>query len=366
MQETYMRLALELAEKARGRTSPNPMVGAVIIKDGEVVGKGYHQKAGTPHAEVHALLDAGNRAVGATMYVTLEPCSHVGRTPPCSDAVIKAGISQVYVAMEDPNPLVAGQGIRRMENAGIKVHIGLMENEARRLNEIFIKFITTKRPFVLLKWAMTLDGKIAARSGHSKWVTGSQAREMVHRLRDQYDSILVGIDTVITDNPELTCRLPAGGRDPVRIVLDSNARMPIDARVISQESTVPTYVAITGEASQERVKLLQGKVEILKIASDTHGRVGLPELLSKLGEMEISSVLVEGGSTIAAAFLEAKLVDKVMAFVAPKIVGGVQAQGPVGGKGGETMDQAINLTGVNFGQVGEDYFLEGYPSYTDH
>ena len=361
----YMRIALELAERARGRTSPNPLVGAVLVKDGEVVGQGYHQKAGAPHAEINALEEAGPKACGATLYINLEPCSHYGRTPPCSKAVIKAEISEVYVSMCDPNPLVSGRGVKQMKEAGIKVHVGLLEDEARRLNEIFIKYITTRTPFVLLKTAMTLDGKIATDTGHSRWVTGKTAREKVHQLRGEFDAILVGINTVLADNPALTCRLPEGGKDPIRVILDSQARTPVDSRVITQESESFTYIVVTDKAPLDRLKALSsGKAKIVRTALDIRGRVDLRELLLKLGEMEITSLFVEGGSEVAASFLEARLVDKILTFIAPKIVGGNQAPGPVGGFGKALMDQAVPLTGVTFGQVGEDFWVEGYPKYS--
>ncbi len=372
MPEKYMRLALELAEKARGRTSPNPLVGAVIIKEGEIVGQGYHQQAGTPHAEIHALNEAGEKAAGATLYINLEPCVHFGRTPPCSEAIIRAGISEVYVGMPDPNPLVAGRGLKQLREAGIKVYVGLLETEARRMNEIFIKYITTRTPFVLLKTAMTLDGKIAARTGQARWITSSAAREKVHHLRNQYDAVLVGVNTVLTDDPALTCRLPEGGRDPVRVVLDSRARTPVDARVVTQESVAATCLAVTGNAPPDRIEALSsglcrpaGPVKIIKTTADPRGRVDLVDLLTKLGAMEITSLLIEGGAEVAASFLEAGLVDKVITFIAPKIIGGVQSPGPVGGIGRATMDQAVRLIDVTFGQIGEDFWVEGYPKYSD-
>lgn len=359
-----MRLALELAAKARGRTSPNPMVGAVIVKDGEIVGQGYHHKAGTPHAEVHALRQAGEKARGAVLYVTLEPCSHFGRTPPCSEAVIASGISEAFVAMKDPNPLVAGRGIKRMTEAGIQVHAGLLEKEAGRLNEIFIKYITTRKPFVLLKTAMTVDGRIATEEGHARWVTGSAAREQVHRLRNWYDAILVGINTVLADNPSLNCRLPEGGRDPVRIILDSQGRTPGDARILNLESEAPTFIVVTDKAPVERIKdLSSGEAKIIRASVDMHGRVDLRELLTKMGEMEITSILVEGGAEVAASFLDAGLVDKVLTFIAPKIIGGRQAPGPVGGRGKALMDQAVRLIDTEWGKIGEDFYIEGYPEY---
>lgn len=360
MDENYMRLALELAEKARGRTSPNPMVGAVIVKDGQIVGKGYHLKAGTFHAEIHALREAGEKAKGATMYVNLEPCSHFGRTPPCTDAIINAGISRVFVAMEDPNPLVGGRGIKKLAEAGIEVKVGLLEEEAKKLNEIFIKYITTKTPFVLLKMAMTLDGKIASRTGHSKWITGEAAREKVHYLRNYYDAVLVGVNTVFKDNPSLTCRILAG-RDPIRIILDSRARTPVEAQVIIQDSAAPTYIVVTDRAPYDRVESLRAtKARVIQVPADEQGRVSLKDLMVKLGEMEITGVLVEGGAEVAASFLEAGLVDKMLTFISPKIVGGRTAPGPVGGLGRERVDKAIKLSHLTFGSVGGDFFIEGY------
>ena len=364
MHKKYMRLALELAEKAKGRTSPNPLVGAVIVKNGEIVGQGHHLMAGTPHAEIHAIRDAGESATGAALYVTLEPCSHFGRTPPCCNAVIKAGITEVYVAMQDPNPLVAGRGIKQMKDAGITVHVGLMEEHTRRMNEIFIKYITERMPFVLLKTAMSLDGKIATRTGHARWVTGDAARSVVHELRNEYDAILVGINTVLSDNPALTCRLPEGGRDPIRIVLDSQARTPVDSQILIQESGASTYIVVTDKAPFERIKLLSaGKAKILRVSADKQGKVNLAELLDKLGQMEITGLLVEGGAEVAASFLEEGLIDKMLAFIAPKIVGGASSLSPVGGQGIDNMEQAIKLVRTGFGQIGEDFFIEGYPRY---
>lgn len=362
--EHYMRLALELAARARGRTAPNPLVGAVVVKDGKIIGQGYHQKAGTPHAEVHALREAGTKARGSTMYVTLEPCSHYGRTPPCSKAVIEAGLAEVYVAMQDPNPKVAGRGIQQLRAAGIKVEVGLLSEEARRLNEIFIKYITTKRPFVLLKTAMTLDGKIAARTGHARWITGPEARNTVHQIRDEYDAILVGVNTVIADDPELTCRLPGGeGHDPVRLILDSRARMPLNARALQFDSPAPTIIVTTDLAPEENLTGLKAAgAEVITVPC-LGGRVDLPELLAELGRREISSLLVEGGAEVSAAFLSGALVDKVLWFIAPKIVGGRDAPGPVGGIGRERMDEALVLRDITWGQAGSDIYVEGYPDY---
>lgn len=253
----YMQTALALAAKALGRTSPNPMVGAVIVKDGRIIGQGYHQKAGTPHAEIHALGEAGTAAEGATLYVTLEPCVHYGRTPPCADAIIRAGIKRVVIATEDPNPQVAGRGIYALQQAGIATTVGVKEREAKKLNEVFNKFITTGKPFIVLKCAMSMDGKIATRTGHSQWITGAEARLFGHPLRDRYDAIMVGMGTVLADDPLLTTRLPKGdGKNPLRIILDSKGRIPMESKVIADKSA-PTLVAVTPQASEAKIAALE-------------------------------------------------------------------------------------------------------------
>ena len=358
----YMRRALELAARGIGRTSPNPLVGAVIVKDGKIIGEGYHLKAGTPHAEIHALNAAGEAARGGTLYVTLEPCSHYGRTPPCCQAVIKAGIARVVVAMVDPNPEVSGRGLKQLAEVGIQVINGVLEDEARQLNEVFTKYITTRLPFVVMKSAVTWDGKTATRTGHSFWVTGPQAREEVHRMRDRYDAIMVGIGTVLADNPQLTTRLPPGekGNDPVRIVVDSTLRLPLEARVINPSSKAPLLVVTTPRASEERRRALRERgVEIMVI--DTHlDYVDLPVMLQELAKREITGILLEGGATLNASALEAGLVDKVVTFIAPKIVGGKEAPGMIGGLGQERMDQAWRLKRISINQLGEDLMLTGY------
>lgn len=356
----YMQKALDLAEQARGRTSPNPMVGALIVKDGAVVGSGYHHQAGTPHAEVHALKEAGRKAFGATMYVTLEPCSHHGRTPPCSRAVIEAGLSKVVVAMEDPNPLVAGRGIREMREAGIEVKVGVLEEKAQKLNEVFIKYITTQRPFVMIKTAMTMDGKIATSSGDSRWVTGAESRELVHRWRAWYDAILVGIGTVLADDPCLTCRLPGETKNPLRIVLDSTGKIPLESRLLNTLSEAPVIIATTDKISAEkRSALAKRGAEVLILAEDK-GRPKLKELLRELSAREISSLFVEGGAQVNAAFIKEGLVDKAAWFVAPKIVGGQEAPGPVADLGVLKMQEAEPLYDLSINMVGEDLLIEGY------
>lgn len=360
MDRHYMQMALELAARARGRTSPNPMVGAVVVRDENVIGRGYHLRAGTPHAEVHALDEAGNEAKGATLYVTLEPCCHYGRTGPCSEAVIQAGISRVVVAMADPNPLVAGGGIGRLREAGIEVTLGVLEEEARELNEVFIKYITARLPFVVAKAAVSLDGKIATRSGKSKWITGPEARAYGHQLRDWYDAIMVGIGTVLADDPSLTARLPGGGgRDPVRIILDSLARTPLNARILTQQSEASTMIAVTAGAPDERLEgLRQAGAEVLVVNDGP--RVDLTELMKILGEREIASVLLEGGASVHGSALTAGIVDKVAWFIAPKIIGGREAPGPVGGPGVDDPSEAWEVERLKVSRLGPDLCIEGY------
>ncbi|BAF59942.1 pyrimidine reductase and Pyrimidine deaminase [Pelotomaculum thermopropionicum SI] len=361
----YMNMALELAARARGRTSPNPMVGAVLVKNGVVVGQGYHMKAGTPHAEIIALKEAGNEARGATLYVNLEPCCHYGRTGPCADAVIEAGVARVVAAMADPNPLVAGGGLKKIKEAGLEVTLGVMEDEARELNEAFIKYVTTRRPFVLAKAALSLDGKIAARTGRSKWITGPAARAYVHQLRDWYDAILVGIGTILADDPSLTARLPGGGgRDPVRVILDSLARTPLNARVIKQKSKAPTVIAVTAGAPPGRVKALQ-EAGAQVVVVNSGPRVDLPELMRILAEKEITSVLIEGGAEVHGSAFAAGIVDKVAWFIAPKIIGGRDAPGPVGGEGVDDPGGALELERIKVSRLDQDICIEGYvkPEY---
>ncbi|WP_342669543.1 bifunctional diaminohydroxyphosphoribosylaminopyrimidine deaminase/5-amino-6-(5-phosphoribosylamino)uracil reductase RibD [Desulfovirgula thermocuniculi] len=359
----FMQMALDLARRGLGRTSPNPMVGAVVVKEGRVVGRGYHARAGAPHAEVNALREAGEQARGATLYVNLEPCCHYGRTGPCTEAILAAGVKRVVAAMEDPNPLVSGRGLERLRRAGVEVTVGVMEEEARRLNEVFIKYITTRRPFVVLKAAMSLDGKIATRTGESRWITGPEARLAAHRLRDRYDAVLVGINTVLRDDPSLTTRLPGGeGRDPVRVVVDSLARIPLHARLLTQKSPAPTIVAVTERAPAEKLRRLEeAGAQVLVIPGGP--RVDLAALMEELGRREITSVLVEGGGEVHASFLEGRLADKVVWFIAPLIIGGRKAPGPVGGEGFAWLGEAVRLRDVSLARCGEDLCLEGYIRY---
>ena len=359
MDEEYMRQALSLAQYATGRTSPNPMVGAVIVREGRVVGQGWHKQAGTPHAEINALQQAGELAKGATIYVTLEPCSHHGRTGPCADALILAGITRVIVAMADPNPLVAGQGINKLRKAGIEVVEGVLSREAAKLNEVFIKWISTKLPFVHLKSAMSLDGKIASYTGQSQWITGPAARNRVHTLRDTCDAIMVGIGTVLADNPSLTTRLSYQGKNPTRVIVDSMARTPLTANVVT-DGLAKTIIAVTDKAPGERVNALRAcGVEVL-VAENKQDGVNLSLLFKELGKRQITSLLVEGGASINASVLEDNLVDKVHWFIAPKIIGGNSAPGPIAGQGIADVNKAILLEDIETESVGEDILISAY------
>lgn len=357
----YMAMALELAAKGAGRVSPNPMVGAVVVKDGNVVGQGYHQAVGSAHAEVHALNDAGEAASGATLYVTLEPCNHYGRTPPCTEKILETGIKRVVVAMADPNPGVRGGGNAYLQEQGLEVVCGVLEEQARRLNESFIKFIQTGHPFVVLKMAATLDGRIATTSGDARWVTGEQARLCVHRMRHSMDAILVGIGTVKADDPELTTRLPDGdGIDPIRLVLDTHLSMPPDARMLGQSSSAPTWVVCGPGADEKRRQALgDAGARILEVEVN-EGRIDMPALVKRLGEMEISSLLIEGGAAVAGSALRSGIVDKVALFFAPKMLGG-EGMPMCEGPGPDWMKQALAIENMAIERIGADILIQGYP-----
>lgn len=358
MDEKYMELALELAKKAAGRTSPNPLVGAVLVKDNKVIGQGYHKKAGDPHAERLALLEAGAQAEGSDFYVTLEPCNHSGRTPPCTEAIIEAKIKNVYVATLDPNPLVAGQGIKRLKETGIKVEVGMKEQEAKKLNEVFFKYITTGLPYVVLKSAASLDGKIATREGHSQWITGELARSFGHQLRNMYDAIMVGIGTVLADDPQLTCRVE-NGRDPIRIIVDSKLSISPEAKVFNLASTADIIIATVQDISHEKYKRLSQKAEIIKVNSGN--KVDLPKLMKILGEKGITSILVEGGAILNSSFVEEKLIDKFYLFYAPLIIGGTLAPGFIGGLGPAKLETSLRLKDLTIENIGEDILVTAYP-----
>ena len=360
----HMQSALELAAGGAGWVSPNPMVGCVIVQDGEVVGRGYHQRFGGPHAEVHALREAGDCARRSVLYVTLEPCCHTGKTPPCVDAILQARVGRLVVAMRDPNPRVDGGGLSRLESAGIDVTVGVCEAEARRLNEAFIKHITTRRPFVTSKSAITLDGKIATRSGASRWITGEAARAAGHRLRHNNDAILVGVGTVLQDDPQLTTRLPGQrGANPLRIVVDSTLRLAPMAQVADVAQDRRSLIATTDQATDAKARALQERgVEVIRLPACGDGRVNLDALCTVLGERGVASVLVEGGAVLTAALIKQRLVDKMVLFVAPKIIGsdGISVFGPCGV---DTMEQVLSLRDLTSRQIGDDVMLEAYPAW---
>lgn len=359
----FMQRALDLAKRAKGRTSPNPLVGAVIVKNGKVIGEGYHQKAGTAHAEVHARNAAGENARGATIYVTLEPCCHWGRTPPCTEALINAGIAEVYIAEVDPNPKVAGKGVRQLEEAGLHVHVGLCAQEAADLNEIYRKYIQTGMPFVILKTAMSLDGKIATVSGESQWITSEVSRQHGHRIRDLVDAVLVGRGTLERDNPALTTRLrDRHGQDAIRVVLDSRASTPTDARIFNPESDAGVIIAVTSDAPAGNVTALEkAGAEVITVTAVDGNRVCFKRLMEILGSREITSVLIEGGGEINASAITAGVVDKVMCFIAPKIIGGQNAPGPIGGEGFPNLSEVPHLQRVRITPMSDaDFLIEGY------
>lgn len=360
--EHFMRQALALAAQARGRTSPNPMVGSVVVKDGRILGRGYHLRAGAPHGEVVALEDAGPLAKGATLYSTLEPCCHYAkRTPPCTKTIIAAGISRVVMAMRDPNPLVHGKGLAELWQAGIEVTEAVLEEQAAALNEVFIKYIVTKRPFVLLKVAASLDGKIATVTGESRWITNERSRLLVHELRDQVDAVMVGINTVLRDDPLLTTRLPqGGGKDPIRIVVDSQLRLPSHAKLLTASAAAGTIVATTAKAPADKRRQLEAAgAQVLVIDRDSSG-VALGPLMQRLGAMQITSILLEGGGELHASALRAGVVDKVLYFLAPTLIGGRAAPPAIGGEGFSRLAQAVTLDRVQVTQLDGDILIEGY------
>lgn len=359
--EEYMRMALDLAAKGAGYVSPNPMVGAVVVKDECVVGRGYHQAVGGPHAEVHAIDDAGAKAKGATLFVTLEPCNHHGRTPPCSQKILDAGIRKVVVAMADPNPHVTGGGNAFLESCGVDVTCGVCEDEAAALNESFIKYIRSQHPFVVLKMAATLDGRIATRTGDARWVTGPRARAFVHQLRHNMDAIMVGGGTVLADDPELTTRLEKGrGVDPVRVVLDTHLRVSPEIRMLNLPSTSETLIVCGPEAPASKKKRLKDKgADVLEVPLKDGG-IDLKVLMARLGARGITSLLVEGGAQVAGSALKAGIVDKVHYVYAPKILGGEDGIPMCAGQGPEKMDDCMPLSGTRVSRVGDDILVTGY------
>lgn len=362
--KVFMQRALALARQGQGYTSPNPAVGAVVVKEGRIVGEGYHRRAGASHAEVEALQAAGEQAQGGTLYVTLEPCNHYGRTPPCTEAIIKAGIVRIFYAVGDPNPNVTGKGGQRLAAANIVVHQGLCAVEARYLNRFYWYYVRTGRPYVVVKFAASLDGKNATRSGHSQWITGSESRQKGHALRNVVDAILVGAGTAIADNPRLTTRLSPhkdNGCHPLRVVLDSRGRVPVGARLFQADLPGQTLVAATvAMPHPHRTILKQKGVELLILPSTAAGRVDMPTLLAELGRRQITSLLVEGGGTVLGTFFEAGLVNEVWAFLAPLIIGGQEAPGAVGGRGCALLAEASHLQDISIETLGPDFLIRGF------
>lgn len=357
----FMKIALALAENGKGFTSPNPMVGAVVVKDGRIVGEGFHEAVGKAHAEVNAIDNAGEHAEGATLFVTLEPCNHTGRTPPCTEKILKSGIQRVVVAMADPNPHVTGGGVSFLKQNGVDVTVGVCESEAIKLNEAFIKFVQTNRPFVILKCAMTWDGWIATRTGDSKWVSNAKSRTFVHHLRHTVDAIMVGVGTVNQDNPQLTARIEGKKTsDPIRIILDSNLSISPTAQLLDLESNVDTWI-ITGDLTlpEKKSALEKPGVKVLE-APLKNQRIDLDELMNILGQRNISSVLIEGGGGVAGSALRTGIVDKALFFYGPKIYGGDDGVPACRGKGTEFMTDCIAMKNIRVRQFDDDVMFEGY------
>lgn len=357
----YMKLALRLAAKGAGWVSPNPMVGAVVVQDGQIVGQGYHRRVGAAHAEVSALRQAGDAARGADLYVTLEPCNHQGRTPPCTRAILSAGISRVLIASRDPNPQVAGGGAEYLQSQGVGVEIGLLEPEARRLNEAWFHWVATGLPWVIAKAACSLDGKIATATGESQWLTGEAARTYGHRLRHRVDAILVGIETALADDPQLTTRLPRRrGRDPIRVVLDSRLRLPLTVKLLHLDSPAPTWVACTTAAPKEKIRVIKDLGTEILVFPPEAGRVPLKPLLDLLGKQQVQSLLVEGGAEVLGAFFDQNLVNQFYFFFAPKILGGRNAPGVLGGEGVGHLKDAHQARDLTIRRIEQDILVTGY------
>ncbi|MGF9853529.1 bifunctional diaminohydroxyphosphoribosylaminopyrimidine deaminase/5-amino-6-(5-phosphoribosylamino)uracil reductase RibD [Bacillus paramobilis] len=358
--EFYMDLALQNARAMKGQTEPNPLVGSVIVNDSRIVGVGTHLKAGEPHAEIHAIRMAGDHAEGGTIYVTLEPCSHHGRTGPCAVAIVEAGIKKVVIATLDPNPVVSGNGVKILQDAGIEVVIGIGMEKSQQMNEVFNKFIVEKKPFVTLKSGITLDGKIATHSSDSKWITSEQAREDVHQLRNEHMAILVGVNTVIKDNPELTTRIP-NGRNPIRVVMDSTLKIPLDSKIVTDKQA-ETWIFTSVNYDPEKKTALES-LGIKIFHTNGMNQVDPNEVVTILGENLVSSLLIEGGGGINASFFENQLIDKVVLYIAPKLIGGQQAPTFLEGTGIKKMGEAVELTDITVECMGKDFKFVGYPVY---
>ena len=355
MDEKYMRMAIELAEKGRGRTSPNPLVGAVVVKDGRIIGQGYHEKYGEFHAERNALLHCSEDPTGATIYATLEPCKHYGRTPPCTEIILESGIKRVVIGAMDSNAK-AGGGAEILKSHGLEVTTGVLEKECREQNRIFFHFIETGMPYVVMKYAMTLDGKISAHTGDSRWVTGEAARQHVHHIRDKLSAIMVGIGTVLADDPMLTCRIP-GGRNPIRVVADTHLRIPLSGNIVRTAKDVPTII-LTSCSDADKTKALQDAGCSVELCKTRDGHIDFTDAMHRLADLKIDSVLLEGGGKLNFSALESGAVNAVMAFISPKLIGGAGAS-PVSGKGISLMRDAVQLKNTRLTQLGGDILLEG-------
>lgn len=354
----YMRRALELAVRGAGHVSPNPMVGAVIVKDGRIIGEGWHERIGGLHAERNAFKHCTEDCTGATIYVTLEPCCHWGRTPPCTDAIMEHKISRVVVGCLDPNPLVAGKGLTILRDAGIECVSGVLEDECLAVNEVFFHYITTKTPFVVMKYAMTLDGRIAAFTGDSKWITGETARRHVHETRKRLSAIMVGIGTVLADDPMLNCRI-VSGVDPLRLICDSYLRTPLDSQLVRTAKDIPTWIFFADADVSRKAALEDAGVTVIPMPDETGTHVDLAAAMQYLGQQQIDSILLEGGGTLNGEALRLGLVHRVQAYIAPKLIGGSAAHGPVGGAGIARMADALQLDGTTITRLGEDILIEG-------
>lgn len=354
----YMAHALQLALRGAGHTRPNPMVGAVLVKDGRIIGEGWHKQYGGPHAEVNAFASATEDPEGATLYVSLEPCSHYGKTPPCADLIIRKKVARVVAALEDPNPLVSGRGFRKLRANGIRVTVGVLAEEARHINDVFLTYVTRKRPFVLYKAAMSLDGKIACHTGESQWISSEKSREEVQRLRGILSGIMVGAGTVIADNPSLTCRMEEY-ENPARIIVDGKLRVPVESRIFHEPGR--NIILTTSEASLEKKKALENLgVEMIEADSEEPGKVDLKSAMLALGIKGIDGILLEGGPTLAASALEAGIIDAVRFYIAQKIIGGREAPSPFAGTGAAHMNEVVPLTDAVYGTSGDDLWIQAY------
>lgn len=359
MDEFYMKRALELAVKGIGMVNPNPMVGAVIVKDNKVIGEGFHEKYGHAHAERNAVKNAVEDIEGATVYVTLEPCAHYGKTPPCVDLLIEKKVRKVVIGMLDPNPLVAGKSIKKLKENNIEVKVGVKEKECRKLNEVFIKYITTKKPFVIMKAGISIDGKIATSSGESKWITSERSRLHSHELRNRMSGIMVGINTVLSDDPSLTYRGEHKGKDPLRIIIDSTLKVPFESKVIKYNNNNTIVACVENTDLIKKEKLEKMGVKIIETKSKK-GKVDLQEVVEKLGKEKIDSILLEGGGTLNFSALKEEIVDKVRFYIAPKIIGGENSKNSVSGQGFYNLDDCVNLKDMSYEQMGNEIVVEGY------